>query len=180
MTIRIAIFLFLASFASITCWLLCREPASPRSVVAALTVPQAENITTPTDNPKAVVKTKTQDDDIALSDTELYIKKKLSIVIPRVDFENTTIEEALGFLGLRARELDPEEHDSRKGVSFVVRKPNVEINPDSELELTIDSPRVNLQDENLTIKDILDHICAETGLRWKITDHGVLIEPHES
>jgi len=45
-------------------------------------------------------------------------------VIPRIDFEDTTVEEAIDFLRMRSSELDTLELDpARKGVNFVVRRP---------------------------------------------------------
>ncbi|MEN9974117.1 MAG: hypothetical protein RLZZ282_123, partial [Verrucomicrobiota bacterium] len=54
-----------------------------------------------------------------------YITNKLrSIVIPRIDFDDTTVEEAIDFLRVRAAELDTLELDpAKKGVNFVVRRP---------------------------------------------------------
>ncbi len=40
-----------------------------------------------------------------------------------MEFESTSIEEAMDFLRLRARELDSAADDSRKGVSFIIRRP---------------------------------------------------------
>ena len=54
-----------------------------------------------------------------------YITEKLRrIIIPRIDFEDTTVEEAIDFLRLRSAELDTLELDpARKGVNFVIRRP---------------------------------------------------------
>ena len=47
-----------------------------------------------------------------------------SIVIPVVDFEDTSVEEAIDFLRQRSIELDTLELDpTRKGINFVIRKP---------------------------------------------------------
>ena len=61
----------------------------------------------------------------AVSSGVTYITEKLKrIIIPRIDFEDTTVEEAIDFLRLRAAELDTTELDpARKGVNFVIRRP---------------------------------------------------------
>lgn len=55
-----------------------------------------------------------------------YITEKLKrIIVPRIDFEDSTVEEAIDFLRLRAAELDTMELDpTKKGVNFVIRRPH--------------------------------------------------------
>ena len=50
-----------------------------------------------------------------------YLVNKLnSIIIPRIDFEDTTVEEAIDFLRIRSSELDAMELDpAKKGIGFV-------------------------------------------------------------
>ena len=59
------------------------------------------------------------------SDGASYLMQKLrSIIVPVVDFEDTTVEEATDFLRGRSMELDTLELDpARKGVNFVIRQP---------------------------------------------------------
>ncbi|NIP93848.1 MAG: hypothetical protein GWO24_10495, partial [Akkermansiaceae bacterium] len=53
--------------------------------------------------------------------------KLKNIVIPVVDFDDTTVEEAIDFLRQRSRELDKWEIDlEKKGINFVIRKPRLE------------------------------------------------------
>jgi general secretion pathway protein D len=54
-----------------------------------------------------------------------YITAKLkNIIIPRIDFEDTSVEEAVDYLRMRSVELDNFELDpAKKGVNFIVRRP---------------------------------------------------------
>ncbi len=127
-----------------------------------------------------------------------YITEKLrTIVIPRVDFEDTTVEEAIDFLRLRAQELDTNEPDqSRKGVNFVIRRPRTGAGgaaaPDATVEATPGaeagglapagadpgSLRVKeLRLRNVPLAVALKYICEQTKLRYKVDDFAVTLVP---
>lgn len=58
------------------------------------------------------------------SGSALIMEKLRSIIIPVIDFEDTSVEEAVDFLRSRSRELDTTTTDPNlKGINFVVRKP---------------------------------------------------------
>ena len=123
-----------------------------------------------------------------------YLQSKLNnIIIPVVDFDNTTVQEALDFLRLRARELDLEPDESRKGLNFIIRKPGVsggggggaadlgageDIAPaGGNLEsLRIDA--LNLR--NVPLGTVLQYICDKTRLRFKLDEHSVILLPLEA
>ena len=96
-----------------------------------------------------------------------YITEKLRrIIIPRIDFEDTTVEEAVDFLRMRAKELDTLELDpDKKGVNFVVRDraKNLRI---SELKL-----------RNVPLAVALKYIGDATKLRYKSDDFAVTLVP---
>src|SRR5690606_32783304 len=54
-----------------------------------------------------------------------YITQKMrTIVIPEIDFENVTVEEAVDFLRQKSVEFDTLELDpAKKGVNFIIRRP---------------------------------------------------------
>ncbi|MFT3990369.1 MAG: type II and III secretion system protein [Luteolibacter sp.] len=105
-----------------------------------------------------------------------YITEKLrSIIIPSINFEDTTVDEAIDFLRLRAAELDTREIDpSKKGVNFVIRRPRptdpaapaVQIPPVKELRL-----------RNVPLSVALKYICDQTQLRYKVDDFSVILVP---
>ncbi len=119
-----------------------------------------------------------------------YLQQKLnSIVIPVVDFENTTVEEALDFLRLRAREIDPDG----TGLNFIIRKPvasrtaSSDSSDDDSLDAANDVP-VNpgtLRIKELKLRDVplgtvLQYICDATRLRYKLDEHSVVLLPLNS
>ena len=126
-----------------------------------------------------------------------YITEKLRrIVIPRIDFEDTTVEEAIDFLRLRASELDTTELDpSKKGVNFVIRRPRTTpvggAAPDAGLEAAAAAaPALSLgggdpgtlRVKELRIRNVplavaLKYICDQTKLRYKVDDFAVTLVP---
>ncbi len=125
-----------------------------------------------------------------------YITEKLRrIIIPKIVFEDTTVEEAIDFLRLRSAELDTLELDpARKGVNFVVRRPRpaapaagggdplvdpaageagpVAAGPDPG-SLRIRELRVS----NVPLAVALKYICDATKLRYKVDDFAVTLVP---
>ncbi|MDH4444376.1 MAG: type II and III secretion system protein [Akkermansiaceae bacterium] len=130
-----------------------------------------------------------------LSSGVAYITDKLKkIIIPRIDFEDTTVEEAIDFLRLRAGELDTQELEpSKKGVNFVIRRPRAaapaaDAGVDAAaggvaeaLPLTASDPgslRVReLRIRNVPLAVALKYICDQTKLRYKVDDFAVTLVP---
>lgn len=125
-----------------------------------------------------------------------YITEKLRrIIIPRIDFEDTTVEEAIDFLRLRSAELDTLELDpARKGVNFVVRRPRAAAaaGPDAGQDTALPggaealpaaggdpgSLRVReLRIRNVPLAVALKYICDQTKLRYKVDDFAVTLVP---
>ena len=124
-----------------------------------------------------------------------YITRKLqTIVIPKIDFEDTTVEEAIEFLRLRAAELDTTELDpARKGVNFVIRRPRATggagaadagvpaAGAPEALPMAGSDPgtlRVKeLRIRNVPLAVALKYICDQTRLRYKVDDFAVTLVP---
>ncbi len=121
-----------------------------------------------------------------------YITAKLkSIIIPRIDFEDTTVEEAIDYLRLRASELDTTELDpAKRGVNFVIRRPRAAapgtgdagvLPAGAELPLAGGDPgtlRVKeLRIRNVPLAVALKYICDQTKLRYKVDDFAVTLVP---
>mgnify|MGYP002784637656 CR=1 FL=1 len=122
----------------------------------------------------------------------LIIEKLRSIIIPVIEFEDTSVEEAVDFLRTRSRELDTTTtNPAEKGINFVVRKPQaggaapaadaggleaaaggLAVAPDpgalrvKELRLT-----------NVPVATALKYICDSTRLKYKVDDFAVTIVP---
>jgi general secretion pathway protein D len=122
-----------------------------------------------------------------------YITEKLkNIVIPLIDFEDITVEEAIDFLRLRAAELDVTELDpAKKGVNFVVRRPRAAAasGPDAgllpgagdALPLAASDPGAlrikELRVRNVPLAVALKYIGEQTKLRYKVDDFAVTLVP---
>jgi len=157
-------------------------------------VDQAWELAVPADAPTDLGPTTSPIDDGGVA----YITEKLRrIVIPRIDFEDTTVEEAIDFLRLRAAELDTTELDpAKKGVNFVIRRPRATPGggaaaPDAgtdalgggapALALGGGDPgtlRVReLRIRNVPLAQALKYICEQTKLRYKVDDFAVTLVP---
>lgn len=95
-----------------------------------------------------------------------YLSEKLRrIVIPQVNFQDTTVEEAIDFLRLRAAERDTIELDpAKRGINIVVR---------AGVSHRIKDLRVS----NVPIATVLKYICDQTKLRYKVDDFAVILVP---
>lgn len=122
------------------------------------------------------------------SDGVATITAKLrDIIIPRIDFEDRTVEEAIDYLRLRAAELDTKELDpAKKGVNLVVRRPTTNslgggAAPEGDGfggggdlgALRIDELRLR----NVPLSVALKYICDKTNLRYKVDDFAVTLVP---
>ncbi len=114
-----------------------------------------------------------------------YITQKLkSIIIPRIDFEDTTVEEAIDFLRLRAAELDTTELDpARKGIGFVIRRPRATASAGGEEALPMagsDPGTLRIKElrlRNVPLATALKYICDQTKLRFKVDDFRLTLVP---
>jgi general secretion pathway protein D len=128
------------------------------------------------------------------SDGVAYITEKLRrIIIPKIDFEDTSVEEAIDFLRLRAAELDTLELDpDKKGINFVIRRPKSSQLGGGDLggldAATGDVPllgggdpgalRINeLRLRNVPLAVALRYITDATKLRYKVDDYAVTLVP---
>ncbi|MEI6178370.1 MAG: Amuc_1098 family type IV pilus outer membrane protein, partial [Verrucomicrobiota bacterium] len=127
-----------------------------------------------------------------------YITAKLrSIIIPKINFEQTTVEEAINFLRQRSYELDTMElNPEKKGVNFVVRRPRPTalagateppVDPGAGGAEAGGLPPAGtdpglakiheLRLTNVPIAVVLKYICDYTKLRYKVDDFAVTLVP---
>ncbi len=123
-----------------------------------------------------------------------YITQKLkTIIIPRIDFEDTTVEEAVDFLRMRSAELDTMELDpAKKGVNFIVRRPRAAAPaaPDAGADAAAggaalaapaaDPSSIRIRElrvRNVPLQVALQYICDAAKLRPKIDDFSVTLVP---
>ncbi len=132
--------------------------------------------------------------EITLSSGAAMINEKLRrIIIPQVNFEDITVEEAIDFLRLRSQELDVTETDpSRKGVDFVIRGSSAPAGGAAgDLDAAgagaglgpgpgIGSIKIRqLRVSNMPLGQVLKYICdlANPKLRYSVDDFVVTILP---
>jgi hypothetical protein len=98
----------------------------------------------------------------AMAKASMATAEKLkTIIVPKVDFEQTPLKEALTFLQEQSRLHDPE----KKGVNFIVRDPSV-----------LDKP-ITLKLTNISLMTALQYACSLSSLRFTIKKHTVVLKP---
>ncbi len=103
-------------------------------------------------------------------DTTVISQKLSQIRLPRVDFENTSIHEAIDFLRLRSAELDVTSIDAgRKGINFVLYIPK-----------GMETPYIDkLQIRDASFEEVLKEICSKTGMRYELDAYSVILIPKD-
>ena len=101
--------------------------------------------------------------------TSLINRKLDEIIIPRIDFRDATIREALDFIKQRAVTLDTSEEDpSRRGINIVLKVP-------------ADSPeansRITLSLNDIPLRAAIDYVAKAANLKLKIEPYAVAVVP---
>ena len=116
------------------------------------------------------------DADAGLLNTEsVSVKNKLDrIIIPKFALDQTSLDEALDFLRIRAAENDATELDpARKGVNFTVNLGA----PDSPVATRIRKHRFDLQLTSVPLSQVLKYITESTQTTFSTDDFSVTITP---
>lgn len=97
-----------------------------------------------------------------------YLTEKLRrIVIPRIDFEDVSLEEAIDFLRARSMELDSLELDpAKKGINILCRGPAASSARIGQLKL-----------RNIPIAEAIRYLCDATKMRFRVDDYAVTLVP---
>lgn len=97
------------------------------------------------------------------------------IIIPQIDLEQISIEEALDYLRAKSAELDTLELDpARKGVNIAF---NLRGGADEEMEKKILAQRFNLRLRNVPLSQVLRYINDQTHTSYSTDDFSVVIRP---
>ncbi len=98
------------------------------------------------------------------------INRKLDeIIIPKIDFRDATIREALDFIKQRAASLDTVEQDpSKKGINIVPKLP-----PDSADSVS----RITLSLTDVPLRAAIDYVARAANLKLKVEPYAVLVVP---
>jgi hypothetical protein len=98
----------------------------------------------------------------AMAKASMATAEKLkTIIVPKVDFEQTPLKEVLTFLLEQSRLHDPE----KKGVNFYVRDPSV-----------LDKP-ITLKLTNISLMNALQYACSLSSVSYTIEKHTVVLKP---
>ncbi len=102
----------------------------------------------------------------------LILQKLKNIIIPVIDFEDTSLEEAVEYLRVRSIELDTWElNPDMKGINMVIRQPRGDGSD-------FGNARINeLRLRNVPLAEALNYICESTRMRWSTDDFAVTIKP---
>lgn len=116
-----------------------------------------------TDGPTAIVEQPQMD-----SRGSQAINDKLdTIIIPRIDFTDSSIKEALDFIKKRATDLDAGDSDN-KGINIVLKLPPG--SPDASYPITL-----SLSD--VPLREALRYVTEAANLKIKIETHAVVVVP---
>lgn len=119
------------------------------------------------------------------SDEHPVVTKLNQIVIPKVDFSETPIEEAIDFARMRSIQLDPEEDPTRKGISFILRIPKQEGELEREGELgfaPIEPTRtrtITYKADDVRYLDLVAEIARQAALDAYLTSVGIMVVPED-
>ena len=113
---------------------------------------------------------------------DVVFAKLKKIVIPVIDFEDTTLDEAVDFLRLRAIELDPEADPAFRGVSIMIRYKMVDdpFDPNhGARRQVIEAPNriARYEAKKISLPAALVEICRLTRFDAYITSHGIILCP---
>ncbi len=108
------------------------------------------------------------------SGVQFLTEKLKTIIIPEINFEDISVEEAIDFLRLRTTELDTRELDpAKKGINFIIRRPRGGGGENDPGALRIKELRIR----NVPLGTALKFICDQTKLRFKVDDFAVTLVP---
>ena len=104
---------------------------------------------------------------------QIAIDRKLdTIIVPQVDFENTTFEEGIDFIRLRSAELDRQEAKPElKGVNIVLLVPSEKSNTTLNLE------KITLRRKDITMREFMEDICRLAGMEFRVDDNSLIVYP---
>lgn len=106
---------------------------------------------------------------ISLRNTQAIADKLDSIKIPRIDFTDSSIREALDFIKKRARELDESESDpDKQGVNIVLKLP-----PDADAS----AYPITLALDDVPLRAALEYVSQAASLKIKIEPYAVVVVP---
>ena len=101
--------------------------------------------------------------------TSLINRKLDEIIIPRVDFRDATIREALDFLKQRSVALDTTDQDpTRRGINIVLKVPADSPEADARITLSLN---------DIPLRAAIDYVAKAANLKLKVEPYAVAVVP---
>ena len=106
-------------------------------------------------------------------------RKLDSIMIPRLDLQDTPLREAIDLLASIARDNDPNPNPDEKGVTFVVKTQETSGASDGDAIESNEIRIPSLQLPNVPLKEALKQICdlCTPRMRYKVEEYVISIVP---
>lgn len=98
--------------------------------------------------------------------TQSITRKLDDIIIPRINFTDATIREAIEYLRQRSTALDTDAPQSERGVNIVLK-----------LDEAAAAQTITIDLANIPLKEALDYITRLANLKTKVEPYAVLIVP---
>lgn len=96
-----------------------------------------------------------------------YLTEKMQkIIFPQVSFSGATIEEAIEFLRVKSKDLDPEPNPAKKGVNIILQMGDTPVNA----QITLD---VN----DVPMSEALKFVTDLAGMKFKVEPFAVIVLP---
>lgn len=102
------------------------------------------------------------------AEPSVYLTRKMqSIIFPNVQFEGSSIEEAVQFLRVKSADLDVSENDpSKKGVNIILKPGDAP--PTTSISLDL---------RDVPMSEALRYVTELAGMKYKVEPYAVLIVP---
>ncbi|MFO1484123.1 MAG: hypothetical protein U1F71_12265 [Verrucomicrobiaceae bacterium] len=96
-----------------------------------------------------------------------YLTEKMNkIILPTVQFQNATIEEAIEYLRVKSRDLDTADGSGLRGISMILRQGD-----------SPSSARITLDLKDVPLSEALRYVTELAQMKYKVEPHAVLIVP---
>ena len=152
-------------------------------------VDKAWELTVPSDSATGVFDTGNTGGQTGTGQTVNITRKLQDIIIPRVDFADTPLDEAMEYLTQKSIELDPDPDPDRKGINFVIEKGSVSGGGAAGVDENLNGGSLLLGDDpsnkkidvlqlrNVPLATVLEYVTSKTGLRYRVDAYAVTLLP---
>jgi hypothetical protein len=91
-------------------------------------------------------------------------RKLDSIIIPEIRFKDTPVREAFTFLAKQSKEHDKRNVPNERGVQIILK-----------VDSSTDDILINLDLENMSLREALRYTCMLSGLKFQADDRVVIV-----